>query len=68
LCGGHLNDSADDCRLYADQVGATHATTFVDHPPAGEWSYRIGVSANWLNDTTLGDVYFVSTPVPVAVG
>jgi hypothetical protein len=67
-CGGRLNGSADDCRLYSDQIGVTRSTTFDDHPPAGDWSYRVGVSANWLNDSSLGDVYFLGTPVSVRVG
>jgi hypothetical protein len=65
-CGGRQN-AADDCQLYTVPVAATAGTSFVDHPGAGTWSYRIGVSANWLNDFTLGDVYFVSRPVTVTV-
>jgi hypothetical protein len=67
-CGGRLNNAADDCRLYADDVGVTRGTTFVDHPPPGDWSYRVGVSANWLNDSSLGDAYVLSTGAPVHVG
>jgi hypothetical protein len=67
-CSGRLNNAADDCLLYTNQIGVTRATTFVDHPPAGTWSYRVGVSANWLNDMTLGDVFVLSTPVTVAAG
>jgi len=62
-CGGRLNGASDDCRLYADDVGATRSSTFVDHPPPGVWIYRVGVAANWLNDPTLGDVYVISPPV-----
>ena len=62
-CGGRLNGAAEDCRLYADDVGATRSSTFVDHPPPGVWTYRVGVAANWLNDPTLGDVYVISPPV-----
>jgi hypothetical protein len=62
-CGGRLNDAADDCRMYADDVGATRSSTFVDHPPPGAWTYRVGVAANWLNDPKLGDVYVISPPV-----
>jgi hypothetical protein len=65
-CGGRENAS-DDCQLYMDAVGTTAATSFVDRPGPGTWSYRIGVSANWLNDFALGDVYFVSRPVTVTV-
>jgi hypothetical protein len=62
-CGGRLNGASDDCRLYAVDVGATRSSTFVDHPPPGAWTYRVGVAANWLNDPTLGDVYVISPPV-----
>jgi hypothetical protein len=67
-CGGRLNNAADDCRFYADDIGVTRSTNFVDHPPSGDWTYRVGVSANWLNDPTLGDVYVLSTPARVHTG
>ena len=66
-CGGRLRNASDDCRLYMDPVGTTSGTSFVDRPGPGTWTYRIGVSANWLNDFALGDVYFVSRPVTVTV-
>jgi hypothetical protein len=65
-CGGRHN-AADDCRLYMDAVATVSGTTYVDKPGPGTWSYRIGVSANWLNDFSLGDVYVVSKPVTVKV-
>lgn len=68
LCGGRLNNAADDCRLYADDVGATRSTTFVDHPGKGSWTYHLGVAANWLDDPKLGDVYVVSKPASIRVG
>jgi hypothetical protein len=43
----------------------TKGTSFVDNPGPGTWTYRIGVSANWLNDLQLGDDYVVSPPVTV---
>ena len=67
LCGGRLNNAADDCHLYADDIGATRSTTFVDHPGQGSWTYHVGVAANWLNDPKLGDVYVVSSPAPIVV-
>ncbi len=40
----------------------------VRRPPGpGTWTYRVGVSANWLDDVRLGDVYVVSDPVTVTV-
>jgi hypothetical protein len=65
LCAGRLNNSADNCHFYGEPVGATRGTTFVDHPGPGKWTYRIGVSANWLDDTNLGDVTVLSGPVTV---
>jgi hypothetical protein len=67
LCGGRLNGAADDCHLYADDVGATRGTELVDHPGPGSWSYHVGVAANWLDDPKLGDVYVVSPPVKMRV-
>jgi hypothetical protein len=31
------------------------------------WTYRIGISANWLDDPHFGDVYVFSRPVTVSV-
>jgi hypothetical protein len=66
-CAGRLRNSSDNCELYGDDVGSVRAPSFEDRPGAGSWSYRIGVAANWLNDTGLGDVYVVSPPVTVTV-
>jgi hypothetical protein len=65
-CGGRRN-AADDCRLYMDTVATVSGTSYVDRPGPGIWSYRIGVSANWLDDFRYGDVYVVSRPVSVNV-
>jgi hypothetical protein len=67
-CGGTLNGAADDCRLYADAVGVTRSSEFVDHPPPGIWTYHVGVAANWLDDPKLGDVYVISRPTVAGVG
>jgi hypothetical protein len=48
-------------------ISATDQPAFVDRPGHGEWTYRIGVSANWLNDPTYGDVYLVSRARTVTV-
>jgi hypothetical protein len=66
-CGGRINNSSDNCVLYADAIRATRATTFVDRPGRGTWTYRIGVAANWLDDPTLGDVYVVSNAATAVV-
>jgi hypothetical protein len=66
-CAGRLNNAADNCIFYGVPVGATSAHSFVDHPGPGTWSYRIGVSANWLDDPALGDVTVISRPITVTV-
>ena len=53
---------AADCRLEMTFIGVTRDHSFVDHPPAGAWTYRIGLTANWLNDPNLGDTMVLSGP------
>ena len=48
-------------------LAATRGREYVDHPPPGRWTYRVGLTANWLNDPTLGDVLLLSTPARVTV-
>jgi hypothetical protein len=66
-CAGRLNNASDNCTFYTDSAGTTKGTSFVDTPGRGTWTYRIGVSANWLDDPKLGDVYVVSKPVTVTI-
>ncbi|MEN3310784.1 MAG: hypothetical protein V7645_113 [Actinomycetota bacterium] len=66
-CANTPGDTSDDCRLGMDSRAAIKTTSFVDKPGSGTWTYRIGVSANWLNDLQLGDDYVVSPPVTVRV-
>jgi hypothetical protein len=64
---GPVHNAPDFCQLYSDKLGTTRATQFVDHPGTGTWTYRIGMSANWLNNTTLGDVYVVGPSTTVKI-
>jgi hypothetical protein len=66
-CGGP-SGGAEDCRLFTEVAATTRADAYVDRPGPGTWTYRIGVSANWLDDFSYGDVYVVSRPVTVTVG
>ena len=45
------------------RIKATKGSSWVDHPPPGRWTYRVGLAANWLNDPTRGDVLLISEPV-----
>lgn len=66
-CADTPGAAADDCRLFMDSSGVTRRTSFVDHPGRGTWTYRIGASSNWLNDSNLGDVYLISEPVTITI-
>jgi hypothetical protein len=67
LCAGKSAPASDDCQLYMNVLTTTKGTSASDRPGTGTWDYRIGVSANWLDDPSLGDVYVVSPPVTVTV-
>lgn len=66
-CGGRVNNADDNCQLYIDDLTTTRATSFVDRPGSGTWTYRIGIAANWADDPKLGDIYVVSAPRTVHV-
>ena len=66
-CAGRLNGSSDNCVLSTQTIATTRSTEFTDRPGPGTWTYRIGVSANWLNDPTLGDMYVVTKPAGVTL-
>jgi imidazolonepropionase-like amidohydrolase len=59
--------AADQCQLYTESVAVTRAGSYDDRPGPGTFTYRVGVSANWLDDPRLGDVYVVSPPLTVTV-
>jgi hypothetical protein len=56
------------CLIGLPEVGVSRTGTFVDRPRRGDWIYRIGVAANWLDDPGYGDVYLVGKPIRVRVG
>jgi hypothetical protein len=62
-CAGVASGVPDVCLLTGTSQGTTREGTWLDRPGPGRWTYRIGLSANWLNDPTLGDVYVFSRPV-----
>jgi hypothetical protein len=64
---GPVRHAPDFCELFGQKLGTTRATELVDSPGKGTWTYRIGMSANWLNNTTFGDVYVVGRSVTVKI-
>ena len=68
--GGGVEDAttgAANCFFIGQIAERTRATSAVDSPGRGTWTYRIGVGANWVDDPKLGDVFTVSAPVTVTV-
>ena len=65
---GHAHGyvGAADCRLEMTFLGTTRARTIVDKPPRGPWVYRIGLAANWIDDTAGGDVLVLSAPAQLS--
>jgi hypothetical protein len=60
---------AADCRVEMDYQGPARTTTWLDRAPlpAGRWTYRVGLAANWLDDPERGDMILLSTPATVTV-
>ncbi len=59
---------ATKCSLEMDEIGRGRNPEFFDRVPPGTWTYRIAVSANWLDDPEGGDAFVVSAPLNVNVG
>jgi hypothetical protein len=66
-CRDRVHGSSADCRMFMRRLGATRALHWDDRPPPGRWTYRVTLSANWLDDSSLGDALMASTPVTVRV-
>ena len=62
-----VRPGAASCRVLMKTLGTTVGSSWVDRPSPGRWSYRIGLSANWLNDPSLGDVLVLSDATTVTV-
>ena len=66
-CKDRQHGAPLNCDLVMDHLSTTTGLRYVDRPPPGRWTYRVGMTANWLNDTSLGDVMIVSDPVTIDV-
>ncbi len=56
-------EGGDRCALQMLELATTRDLTFVDESPEPGVTYRVGVAANWLDDTEQGDVLVISPPV-----
>jgi hypothetical protein len=59
--------SSVDCTVYMTRLSATRTTRYIDRPPPGRWTYRVTLSANWVDDPSLGDALVISEPANVTV-
>jgi hypothetical protein len=60
-------DSVPRCTIEMREIGRTREPRFLDRPDPGEWTYRVGLAANWRNDESLGDTFVISRPFSVSV-
>ena len=62
------SSAAWSCYLRATPIATTRDREYVDTsaPESGEYTYRVGIGTNWLDDPALGDVFVFSPPVPAA--
>ena len=67
-CRERVGGASKDCHLFMQRIATTRVPHWVDRPPKGDWTYRIGLAANWLDDPTRGDVLLVSPPVSLSLG
>jgi hypothetical protein len=61
-----IRTGVDRCELNMILLGTTRRHTFVDRSPVHGATYRIGVGANWVDDSAQGDVFVLSPPIPAA--
>jgi hypothetical protein len=52
----------DRCDLRAETLDTTRDRRFVDPNPPADAVYRVGVAANWLDESDRGDVFAISPP------
>ena len=56
------------CDLRAETLTTTRERRFVDRMPPPGAVYRVGVAANWLDETERGDVFAISPPAVASPG
>ena len=52
----------DRCELRSETLGTTRKHRWLDPDPPADAVYRVGVAANWLDETDRGDVFALSPP------
>jgi hypothetical protein len=55
------------CSIEMLEVERLRGRLYRETPEPGNWTYRVGVAANWLDDPEAGDMVLVSPPLDVAV-
>jgi hypothetical protein len=63
-------EGATRCVLAMQRLGSTPGLAYSDIAPpvpAGKWTYRIGLAANWQKDPSAGGLVLLSPPVDVTV-
>ena len=58
---------ATECLYDTDQIGFSRQPVWEDDPGPGTWTYRIGASANWKDEPSIGDAFMLSAPLTIRV-
>ena len=66
-CRDRQHGAPLNCLLYMDHLSSVPQERYIDRAPPGRWTYRVGMTANWKNDLSLGDIMVVSKPATVTV-
>lgn len=56
-----------DCILRATVIGTTEQPRWLDRPPPGRYTYRIGLAANAHDDPRVGEVLLLGPPLRASV-
>ena len=64
-----VSGGTSDCQFdqYIDGLSIIRGRSLTDTPGTGTWWYAVGVVANWVDDSTKGDVLMLSNAVPVQI-
>jgi hypothetical protein len=61
-CVPHSSNPAFDCHLEMTPIREVRTNAYSETPRPGRWVYRVGLVANWRDDSRYGDLTLLSRP------
>lgn len=62
-----IRHAGEHCSIEMIRIATTRDLTYAEGPPQGAWTYRVAVTANWLDNLDLGDPLVISEPLSVVI-